>query len=432
MRRDESLAEEEIGSQSERQTSRTVPTPTPRSRSSVESSTGGHSTVRGGQPVRGRGGLVDLVSENPLLRSALLHPLGSLQTLGAIDAWNQGHQETPRAQLPPRQTRIRFADSHQEGGELLHATFLSKLSLLHYNIAEGNSVAARHIGQPVQENQVLLSQTIRNLHGKLESLTQEHQYMVPSSSVPSLALKEEETSLRSAKSSMVFLSLLLLRLNQPTTSTHDPRPTTSTQNPNSGGSPFLLPPLQSGAPPQQHLDHTHASRSPNAATHSTNLSCVQGRAHIKPVELPKFNGNVKDFWEFKKIFSTLVEDVYLEPALYIMQLKNHLKPEAQEMIKGVTEVQRAWSILGQYYGDKSAAIVTTTSKLCNFKTKGSAAHEKLESLAQVVQQAITSLKQLGAESVLASDYSIIGCLVSKLSPSHMERWDDEVPWLEVR
>ena len=118
-------------------------------------------------------------------------------------------------------------------------------------------------------------------------------------------------------------------------------------------------------------------------------------------------------------------DASLPPPLYLHQLRTHLKGDAKEIIQGITSIEDAWQVLDMQFGDTSAAIVTITTKLRHLKL-GGAPHEKLESLARGVQQAITSLHEVGAEALLASDFSLIGCLVEKLAPAQAEKWDEHV------
>ena len=143
------------------------------------------------------------------------------------------------------------------------------------------------------------------------------------------------------------------------------------------------------------------------------------------MELPTFSGKVEEYWEWREVFRALVTDDIMSPPLYIHQLKIHLKGDAKEMLQGVTRVEDAWEVLDMYFGDTTAAIATITAKLRHLKP-GGAPHEKLEGVARGVQQAITSLHQVGAEAMLAADFGLIGCLVEKLAPAQAERWDEHV------
>ena len=167
----------------------------------------------------------------------------------------------------------------------------------------------------------------------------------------------------------------------------------------------LLPSYQVPSGRDQH----RPPAGPYTATHQSSVSAGLGRAHLKRMELPQFSGSIEDYLEFRETWHLLVAETYQNPSLYLLQLKNH-------MLRGVTVVAEAWAVLDSHYGDRNAAVATVTANLRHLKVSGTAAHEKLESVAQGVQEAITSLKYVGAESVLANDFALIGSLVSKLPP----------------
>jgi hypothetical protein len=151
----------------------------------------------------------------------------------------------------------------------------------------------------------------------------------------------------------------------------------------------------------------------------------QGQAYLPRISLPSFGGEVQDYWEFREVFRSLVEGVYLEPSVYIMQLKNQLAPkEAKNMLQGVRSIPEAWGILDSHYGDRLAAITTITATLRNHKTTGQAAHEKLEGLVQAVRQATVSLKHVQAEKTLSHDFSLISSLIEKLPAAYVDRWGE--------
>ena len=71
-------------------------------------------------------------------------------------------------------------------------------------------------------------------------------------------------------------------------------------------------------------------------------------------------------------------------------------------MSNVSKVERvvveAWDVLDQHYGDRNAAVVTIVSRLQHLKLFGGSSYDKLEALAQAVQQATTSLRHVGAEA----------------------------------
>lgn len=65
-------------------------------------------------------------------------------------------------------------------------------------------------------------------------------------------------------------------------------------------------------------------------------------------------------------------------------------------------------------------------KLKDFRTSGSSSYDKLESLAQAVQQATSSLRHVQSEAVLDTDFSLVNCFAAKLPPIHLDKWYEAV------
>ena len=103
---------------------------------------------------------------------------------------------------------------------------------------------------------------------------------------------------------------------------------------------------------------------------SSNVSFQQGRAHLQRMALPRFEGALEDYWEFREVFHTLVANTYPEPALYLHQLKAQITQEGKNMLRGVVDKEEAWSILDQHYGDQNAAVTSIISRLRFLKPSG--------------------------------------------------------------
>ena len=102
---------------------------------------------------------------------------------------------------------------------------------------------------------------------------------------------------------------------------------------------------------------------------STNASGHPG-VIIKRVELPQFSGEAEDYWQFREVFLTLIDELYIEHAthasqnmLYIMQLKNQLPTVGNNMVRGAMDRHKAWKVLNLHYGDRNAAVVSIISRL---------------------------------------------------------------------
>ena len=70
-------------------------------------------------------------------------------------------------------------------------------------------------------------------------------------------------------------------------------------------------------------------------------------------------GEFVDYWEFREVFRTLVDELYPEHMLYIKQLKNLLPKEGKNVLRGVVIRQEAWVVLDQHYGDSGHNCLQT-------------------------------------------------------------------------
>ena len=61
------------------------------------------------------------------------------------------------------------------------------------------------------------------------------------------------------------------------------------------------------------------------------------------------------------------------------------KNESKNMLKGVTDVAKAWLILDKHYGNCHAAIATAIAGQSNCTLTGATYHSKLECLAHLVR-----------------------------------------------
>ena len=295
---------------------------------------------------------------------------------------------TPQRQVPAARNRLRWGDEEKE-------TFVSELASVELNLTEVNSAVLMHLSQPGSHSLLDLSTSAQNISQKLKYLYQKEQRFAETSTPLAENISRR---LRTANASLCNLQKVLLSNRAGQNQAPAALPAAGSNRVSSPLHPLLL---RSHLQPEQTL------------------------AHIKRVELPQLSGKVEDFWEWRGVFRALVTDASPPPPLYLHQLRTHLKGDAKEMIQGITNIEDAWQVLDMQFGDTSAAIVTITTKLRHLKL-GGAPHEKLESLARGVQQAITSLHEVGAEALLASDFSLIGCLVEKLAPAQAEKWNEHV------
>jgi hypothetical protein len=151
-------------------------------------------------------------------------------------------------------------------------------------------------------------------------------------------------------------------------------------------------------------------------------------AHIRRLEPEKFSGKQEEYWQWKEDVQSMLDGVYSERCqnLYLMQIRKNLPEAHREVVEGVGTVQEAWDQLDRHFGDTTLAAATITYRLRGLQLTNTAPHERVISLACAVRRADTSLRLHRAGHLLASNLSLISCLVDKLAETHKQQWDVRV------
>ena len=88
-----------------------------------------------------------------------------------------------------------------------------------------------------------------------------------------------------------------------------------------------------------------ANASSSGQQHNTLSTASHGRASTRRVELPLFSGKVEDYWEFREVFSALMDEPYTEHMLFITQLRSQLPTDDLNMLRGLVDRHKAWELL---------------------------------------------------------------------------------------
>ena len=286
---------------------------------------------RGGRPPDSLpgSGLAALLDSNPLLCTTLSRAVGS-----RLERRPPG--ETPRRLAPtPAARSLRFTQSATATGELAATALKMKVTELEKNLTSLHSTMIDEICRPPQDPSQL--QHIRALVSQSKEFTSTllgEAAGLAALSHHSPSLRDLDSKLRTAKGTVTSLEMLLERQKVSVGSHLDALPQAPTTSTTYQDPPSLL---------------------------NTSSQHRQGQAYLPRAALPSFGGEVQDYWEFREVFRSLMDGVYLEPSVYIMQLKNQLTAkEAKNMLRGVRSIPKAWSILDSHYGDRLAAIATIT------------------------------------------------------------------------
>ena len=153
-------------------------------------------------------------------------------------------------------------------------------------------------------------------------------------------------------------------------------------------------------------------------------SSGQSRSFLKKIDPPTFSGKATEYIDFKINWQQLVASQYPEDSLQILTIKKFIPKADQERIVGIQTMSEVWKRLDRVYGDLDTNKVTIKGQLQGVVLKGTAAHEKIQSLFVAVQTAVTRLEQLGVSREVLNDLTLIASLISKLTPLHQEQYDE--------
>ena len=143
--------------------------------------------------------------------------------------------------------------------------------------------------------------------------------------------------------------------------------------------------------------------------------------HLEKVSLPDFCGRPERFHPFKNEFMDLTRPAAYSQAVWLAQLRKKLPAEACRLIEGHTTMEEAWRELERRYGAVDMAVLSARHRLLSVKLQG-ASHERIEALLQALRTARTTLKAVGEEEQLFTDFATVGLLVNKLPSAAQERW----------
>ena len=143
---------------------------------------------------------------------------------------------------------------------------------------------------------------------------------------------------------------------------------------------------------------------------------------LEKVQLPTFSGQVGDYPDFKGQFRELAANDGYTSVIELAQLRRKLTVEARSVVEGVMNVEEAWTMLDDRYGNAEVAVITTLQTLQRFRTTKSSWHEVIQELFSAVQRCLATLSRLGRAEELFSDRQTIASVIGQLPASARERW----------
>ena len=109
--------------------------------------------------------------------------------------------------------------------------------------------------------------------------------------------------------------------------------------------------------PSSALTTSQSSSTPSAASTPSSSSASAPPAFARPkvklgaVQIPKFNGNVLDYPQFKATFNALTEDQGYKAEVILIYLRDCLPKEVQHLLLGIKDMAAAWGRLDDRFGN---------------------------------------------------------------------------------
>ena len=142
---------------------------------------------------------------------------------------------------------------------------------------------------------------------------------------------------------------------------------------------------------------------------------------LKP---PTFSGKVEDWPEFRAVWQELLAD--MPESVQIQHIKTNLPANDSKRIAGIKTMREVWQRLERVYGDKELNIVTVKSNLEGLVPKATQEHKRVQEVFEAVEIALTQLRNLGAESYVKDDFSLMHKIVMKLPISEQTKYTDYI------
>ena len=110
---------------------------------------------------------------------------------------------------------------------------------------------------------------------------------------------------------------------------------------------------------QEWFDWVGVHRKQCNTENGADIACVKQKELVERTPFPSFNGSQQSWAEFKRVFQDLISVSGHRIGLNLAQLAAKLPEEARMRIEGGAEPEEARRQLGERYGDKDLAVLST-------------------------------------------------------------------------
>ena len=146
---------------------------------------------------------------------------------------------------------------------------------------------------------------------------------------------------------------------------------------------------------------------------------------LERMQLPKFNGSLRDYIRFKDDFTKFViPEVEAEKAAYV--LKSCLDPEPYKYVKNIeNSIDKVWERLDERYGQPSRLAEQIVNEIKRYKVLNDNNDKGLVEFIEAIEGNYTDLKLVGMEDEISS-LSMVSLIEEKLPSAVKRKWAEEI------
>ena len=155
------------------------------------------------------------------------------------------------------------------------------------------------------------------------------------------------------------------------------------------------------------------------------IPCNQSTFKIEKMKLPTFNGNLKEYIQFKSDFMKYVlPEIESEKAAFV--LKSCLGKEPLKSVKSIEDsVALIWARLDEKYGQPSMLAELVMNEIKRYKSLTDTDDKGLVEFIELVESSYNNLKLVNMEKEI-SNLSVVSLIEEKLPNMIRRKWAEEV------
>ena len=147
---------------------------------------------------------------------------------------------------------------------------------------------------------------------------------------------------------------------------------------------------------------------------------------MEKLKFPKFNGNCRDWPQFRKDFEKQVENVIKDEATVSYALRNALPENIKSLVRNLSDDLKAmWRRLEERYGDEGKIVEIVLNDIKHYKPVRENEERRLLNFTDIIEKADLEVKYLRRESEIKKS-TIISIIEEKLPDEFRRKWIEQI------